>query len=264
MPERSDRPRLNGATVSVVVPTYREADNIPVLVRRLKEAAVSHALTLELLIVDDGSEDGVADLPARLGETAWMHVLVRHGRRDLSGAVVEGLRASTGDVLVVMDADLSHPPEMIPRLLEALALPGVDFVLASRYVAGGSTQAGWGAIRRLNSWVARRLARSLVAVEDPTSGFFALRRATFLAARTLDPVGYKIALELIVKCGCSTVYEVPFHFGARLYGESKLGLRERVNYLRHLKRLVDYRYGGVLPLLGAVATRAAPAVLRAP
>jgi dolichol-phosphate mannosyltransferase len=96
------------------------------------------------------------------------------------------------------------------------------------------------------------------------SGFFALRRATFLAARDLDPLGYKIALELIVKCGAVRVHEVPIRFGPRLHGRSKLGLRERVDYLRHLKRLVDYRYGGVLPLLGAVATRTAPPVTASP
>jgi dolichol-phosphate mannosyltransferase len=257
-------PAASAATVSVIVPTYLEADNVPVLVGRLKAVAAAHQLRLELLIVDDDSGDDVAALPARLGEESWVRVIVRHGRRDLGQAVVEGMRAALGDVLVVMDADLSHPPETIPALLAALARPDVDFVLASRYVAGGSTYDEWGALARLNSWIARAIARPLVPVEDPMSGFFALRRSTFVAARELDPLGYKIALELIVKCNCTGVSEVPIHFGPRLHGKSKLGARARIDYLRHVKRLVDYRYGGVLALIGAVATRTAPAAIRRP
>ena len=96
------------------------------------------------------------------------------------------------------------------------------------------------------------------------SGFFALRRPTFLGARELDPVGYKIALELIVKCGCRAVHEVPIHFGPRLHGRSKLGLRARIDYLRHLKRLIDYRYGGLLALIEATATGAPRAATNRP
>jgi dolichol-phosphate mannosyltransferase len=262
--EGSDRPPVEGQAVSVVVPTYREAENIPSLIQRVKATAATHRLAIELVIVDDGSNDGIEHVPARLGETSWVRVVSRRGPRDLSRAVVEGLYASTGDALVVMDADLSHPPELIPHLLAALARPGVDFALASRYVPGGSTYAAWGAARRLTSWVARGLARSLVAVEDPTSGFFALRRATVLAARPLDPIGYKIALELMVKCGCNSVCEVPFHFGERLYGKSKLGVREEIKYLRHLARLLVYRYGGAAPLLASAAAEAVPADLRRP
>ena len=263
--ERPDRTSPRGAsTVSVIVPTYREVDNVPILVGRLKAVAATHALPLELLIVDDASNDGIASLPERLREAGWMRVMVRHARRDLSQAVLDGLRAATGDVLVVMDADLSHPPEAIPSLLAALARPDVDFVLASRYVAGGSTHPGWGIVPRLNSWIARWLALPFLAASDPMSGFFALRRPTFLGARELDPVGYKIALELIVKCGCRAVQEVPIHFAPRLHGRSKLGLRVRIDYLRHLKRLIDYRYGGLLGLIGATATGAPRAATNRP
>ena len=263
--ERPDRTSPHGASpVSVIVPTYREVDNVPVLVGRLKAVGATHALPLELLIVDDASNDGIASLPERLREARWMRVIVRHARRDLCQAVLDGLRAATGDVLVVMDADLSHPPEAIPSLLAALAHPDVDFVLASRYIAGASTHPGWGILPRLNSRIARRLALPFVAVSDPMSGFFALRRPTFLGARDLDPLGYKIALELILKCDCTGVVEVPIHFGARLHGHSKLGLRARIDYLRHLKRLVDYRFGGLVPFLGAVATGTPPVAPRRP
>jgi len=153
--------RARTAAISVVIPTYLEAENIPELTRRLKAVAAAHDLQLELLIVDDQSGDGTALLPERLGETSWMRVLERRGRRDLSQAVVEGLRAATGEVFVVMDADLSHPPEAIPSVLAALARPEVDFVLASRFVAGGSIHPEWSVLSRLNSWIARLIARAL-------------------------------------------------------------------------------------------------------
>ena len=155
------------------------------------------------------------------------------------------LRLARHDVLVVMDADLSHPPEAIPRLLETLARPGVDFVLGSRYVEGASIDQNWGMLRRLNSLVARWLARLVTNVRDPSSGFFALRRHTFLAGDEFDPIGYKIGLELMVKCHCIGVREVPIDFARRLHGTSKLDLRERIDYLRHIKRLVGFRFGSI-------------------
>src|SRR5438445_5741549 len=168
--ERPDCMSPHGAsTISVIVPTYREVDNVPILVGRLKAVGVPHALPLELLIVDDASNDGIASLPERLREARWMRVIVRHARRDLCQAVLDGLRAATGDVLVVMDADLSHPPEAIPSLLAALAHPDVDVVLASRSVAGASTHPRWVILPRPNSWIARRLALPFVAVAAPMS-----------------------------------------------------------------------------------------------
>ncbi len=116
-------------------------------------------------------------------------------------------------------------------------------MLGSRYIAGGSTDKRWTIRRRLNSKVARLLARLLTSVKDPTSGFFALRRATFLSADELTPIGYKIGLELLVKCRCNHVREVPIHFSERLLGTTKLGLRERIQYLRQICRLMLYWLG---------------------
>ena len=228
-------------SVSVVVPTYREAENIPVLVRRIKTMAEEHGLNVEMLIVDDGSGDGTREVVGALGEDHWAKLVVREGKRSLSQAVVDGLQMVQNELLLVMDADLSHPPEMIPRLLEELADPDVDFVFGSRYVEGGTIDEGWTFFRRVNSLVARLLARPLTPVRDPMSGFFALRRATFLAADELNPMGFKIGLELIVKCHCKNVREVPIHFNPRLYGASNLGVRERIQYLQQLKRLMVYR-----------------------
>ena len=232
---------MNPQSVSVIVPTFREAENVPVLVDRLRAVAREHRLQFEILIMDDRSDDGIAQVVSALGEQG-LTLVVREGERSLSYAVLDGLRLARHDVLVVMDADLSHPPEAIPRLLETLARPGVDFVLGSRYVDGASIDENWGMLRRLNSLVARWLARPLTNVRDPSSGFFALRRQTFLAGDAFDPIGYKIGLELMVKCHANGVREVPIDFARRLHGASKLDLRERIAYLRHLKRLVGFRF----------------------
>ena len=228
-------------SVTVVVPTFREVENIASLVERLGVVRRSCDLDIELLLMDDDSRDGTEELVGSLG-LEWVRLVVRRRERGLSQAVLEGLRGSTRDVLVVMDADLSHPPEKIPAMLAALE-DGADFIIGSRFTEGGSTDDEWGPLRWLNSRVATLLALPLTSVKDPMSGFFALRRSTFAAGRDLSPVGYKIGLELLVKCGCRRAVEVPIHFSERRRGKSKLTFRVRLQYLRHLRRLYLYRWG---------------------
>jgi dolichol-phosphate mannosyltransferase len=120
---------------------------------------------------------------------------------------------------------------------------GADFVIGSRYVAGGTTSDDWGVLRWLNSRVATLMARPLTDVRDPMAGFFALRRSTFERGAELNPIGYKIGLELIVKCRCEKVVEIPIHFEDRVYGESKLTLKQQLLYIKHLRRLYIFKYG---------------------
>jgi len=141
-----------------------------------------------------------------------------------------------------MDADLSHPPHVIVHMLAKLE-EGADFVVGSRYAFGGSTSDDWGFLRWLNSRVATVLARPLTTVSDPMAGFFAVRRTTFESGAAFAPVGYKIGLELIVKCGCERVVEVPIHFEDRQFGKSKLTLRQQMLYIKHLRRLYVFKYG---------------------
>jgi dolichol-phosphate mannosyltransferase len=143
-----------------------------------------------------------------------------------------------------MDADLSHPPEILPRMIETLESDQVEFVIGSRYVKGGTTDGDWSLFRKLNSRMATLMARSFCRASDPLSGYFALPREVFDRAEQLNPVGYKIGLELMVKCGCTRIAEIPIHFSDRRFGQSKLSLREQVKYLRHLKRLADFKFGG--------------------
>ncbi|MDX1642963.1 MAG: polyprenol monophosphomannose synthase [Thermoanaerobaculia bacterium] len=225
--------------VSVIVPTYREADNLPQLIPRITESLGEAEPRFEILVVDDSSPDRTQEVCRELSRRYPLRLVLRRNERGLSEAVLRGFEEARGEVFVVMDADLSHPPERIPALLEALE-QGADFALGSRYVAGGGIEQGWGSLRSVNSVIATALARPLTSVRDPMSGFFALRRETVEKAVRLDPVGYKIALELIVRCDCRAVVEVPILFGTRRHGESKLDLRQRWLYLRHLGRL--YRH----------------------
>jgi dolichol-phosphate mannosyltransferase len=225
--------------VSVIVPTYKEVLNIPVLVERL-DGIRRAGLDLEVLFMDDDSKDGSAEAAEALG-LPWVQLVTRTQDRGLSPAVLDGLRRATGDVLLVMDADLSHPPEAIPAMLDELDA-GADFVVGSRFVAGGTTDDDWGIFRWLNSKVATALAAPLAPIKDPMSGFFMLRRSTFLAGKNYNPIGYKIGLELLVKCECKRAVEVPIHFTDRQLGESKLSLKEQLRYLQHIRRLYIYRF----------------------
>jgi dolichol-phosphate mannosyltransferase len=228
--------------VSIVVPTYKEAANLPHLIPAISTSMRDANLNFEIVVVDDDSRDGSEECVKRL-DSHPVRMIVRKNARGLSSAVVEGFRQSRGEFLVCMDADLSHPPERIPALIDALRQPPCDFVIGSRYAEGGSTADDWGWGRRLNSWVATLFARPLTRARDPMAGFFALRRETFEHSAPLSPIGYKIGLELLVKCGCRDIREVPIHFVDRKYGETKLTLREQINYLRHVKRLLDFKYG---------------------
>ncbi len=227
--------------VTVVVPTYKEAENLPHLIERLGKVREENGLDLDVLIMDDDSRDGSAELVAARLEQ-WVQIVVRTADRGLSPSVLDGMKRATGDVLVCMDADLSHPPEAIPQMLRKL-LEGADFVIGSRYVKGGSTSDDWGFLRWINSRVATSLARPLTSARDPMAGFFALRRSTFAAGRAFNPVGYKIGLEFIVKCGCERVVEVPIHFEDRQLGKSKLTMRQQLLYIKHLRRLYTFKFG---------------------
>ena len=246
-------------SVSVVVPTFREVDNLPELIERLDAVRQAADLDLEVLIVDDNSRDGTSELIARLA-VPWVRLLVRTDERGLSSAVVHGLRHAPHDVTLVMDADLSHPPERIPDMLAALAA-GAEFVIGSRYVPGAATDEHWGLFRWLNSKVATLLARPFTRARDPMAGFFACRRAALPDPAILNPIGYKIGLELLVKGGFRGVAEVPIHFADRRHGQSKLSLAEQVRYVQNLWRLLVFRYPRTARGLSALTAAAVAAVL---
>jgi dolichol-phosphate mannosyltransferase len=234
--------------VSVIVPTLNESANLPLLVPQV--AAALEGRVFEILIVDDNSRDQTPAVCVELARTFPLRLLVRNEpKHGLSGAVLHGIAAAWGETLVIMDADLQHPPQRIGALLEALD-SGADFALGSRNVQGGSTDDQWTFFRKLNSGVATMLARPFAAgVRDPMSGFFALRRSTFDRAERLTPLGYKIALELMCKCRVKQLREVPIHFGLRTHGESKLTIKQQFRYLEHLSRLYDFTFPRASPII---------------
>jgi dolichol-phosphate mannosyltransferase len=236
--------------VTIVVPTHREVENLRPLVTRIGGAMSQVGRPYEIIIVDDDSRDGTDESVRELHELGYpVRLITRVGERGLSSAVMRGFSEANGETFICMDADLSHPPEAIPPLLRAVSEPGVDFVVGSRYVSGGSTDEQWGVLRWVNSKLATALARPFTSVKDPMSGFFSISRTVYDKATSLNPVGYKIALELIVKCNCSGIREIPIHFAKRQFGESKLSITERLNYLRHLRRLMEFKCGTFLDSL---------------
>jgi dolichol-phosphate mannosyltransferase len=248
----------NSPSVSIIVPTLEEAANLPPLVARI--AASMGQRPYEIIVVDDDSPDGTADVGDELAKSHPLSLHVRRRSVDgLGGAVLTGFSLAAGDVLVVMDADLQHPPEALPALLAPIDAGAADFVLGSRHAPGGTVAERWGLLRRLNSRVATLLARPFAGrtCTDPMSGFFALRRDLLDRADRLTPLGYKIGLELMCKCRARRVAEVPIHFGARSRGRSKLTVAQQFKYLEHLSRLYDFTFPRLSPTVKFVVATAA-------
>lgn len=215
--------------ISIVIPTYNEATSVPLLAERL--AAALGGRDWELVIVDDGSPDGTADIAAALAPRIPVRVVRRAGKSGLASAVMAGFREARGDLLVVMDADLSHPAEVVPALIDAV-VGGADLAVGSRYVKGGGT-VDWPLRRRIVSRVACLLGNALVPVRDATSGFFALRRSAIEGVR-LNAIGFKIGFEVIARGRYAKIVEVPYTFRDREHGASKFGRREIAQYLVQL------------------------------
>ncbi len=224
------------APVSVILPTYNEREALERLYPSL--VPVVESLRGEIVVVDDGSPDGTAAFARTLSGRVRCTVVERPGVRGLASAVVAGFARAESDVLVVMDADGSHPPEVLPSLVAAVSTGGAEMALGSRWANGGRAP-GLRLRRRVVSAVAQGLARPLTNVRDPMSGLFAVRRGILTRGR-LVPLGYKIALEILVKCRPSPYIEIPFVFRPRLAGESKLGQRVAGDYVRHLARLYAF------------------------
>ncbi|NMO90669.1 glycosyltransferase [Actinomycetospora sp. TBRC 11914] len=224
--------------VSVVIPTFDEAGNVGELLRRLAEALPAGA---EVVVVDDSSDDTAALARAAAPFLPFALTVIHRDEPTggLGGAVVEGLRVARAEWAVVMDGDLQHPPAVVADLLAAA--PGHDVVVATRYAAGGDGS-GLGspyrhAVSRGSKVLAARLLGGAVArMSDPLSGFFAVRRAA-LDLDAVDPIGYKILLELVVRSRLERIAEVPFTFGTRHAEESKSTAREGLRFLRHLRVL---------------------------
>ncbi len=244
MPAKAAARETGGRKVSLIIPTYREADNIERLVTSIAEHLQGYSY--EILLVDDNSADGSVEIVRSLVARGFpVDVLVRTGKRDLAQAVVAGFRQATGDILAVMDADLSHPPSSLPHLIDPLIRDEADFCLGSRYLENSSIDDRWQLRRLIFSKLATLACRSLALgrIQDPLSGFFALRRRDLPPFDLLHPRGYKIGLEILVKGRLhgKRLREIPIDFADRTHGKSKLSLRVQFDSFRHLYLLYCFR-----------------------
>jgi dolichol-phosphate mannosyltransferase len=223
---------------SLVIPTFNERTNIEPLIGRIEAVLKAESIGFEIIFVDDNSPDETWKLAQEISdEDSHLRVIRREGTRGLATAVVDGWQAAKGEILGVMDADLQHPPEILPHLLEPIIRGSAEISVASRHASGGGV-GKWNLMRRLVSRGAAAIAflmlpQALRMVQDPMSGFFLIKRSVIDSIR-LEPKGYKILLEVIAKGNYRKIAEIPYVFEERKNGKSKLGPKQYLEFLMHV------------------------------
>jgi len=231
--------------LALVIPTLNEAGNIGGLLTHVRSVLDPVGICYEILVVDDDSRDGTGDLVTAIAnQDPRVRLLVRIGQRGLSGAILHGWQNTDATILGVMDADLQHPPELLPQLVSGIR-KGNDLVIGSRYTPGGEV-GKWNPVRKLLStaavWVTWPLQKPKLRAKDPMSGFFLVRRAC-LDQVPFQQSGFKLLLEVLVRGRIRSIEEVPFAFGSRYRGASKAGFKVGWDYARLLVRLYAARFG---------------------
>lgn len=227
--------------LTVELPTYNEAENLPILVDRLESLGID----LEIVVIDDNSPDGTAQVVKSLSEKYGNIKLVQRPKKlGLASAIFDGLSVASGEYIAVMDADLQHPPETLVKMLEETK-KGNDIIIASRYVrSGGMERFGIGRriISRGATFLAHAMLRETRPIKDPMSGFFIFRKDV-LDGKKIESDGYKILLEVLVKGRCENrrIAEIPYTFRPRTRGKSKLSFHEDIKFVRLLLLLSQFR-----------------------
>ncbi|GAA6007746.1 hypothetical protein JCM11491_003952 [Sporobolomyces phaffii] len=245
-------PSSHSISNSIVVPAYHERANIRPLVEAVFGALRERDQT-EVIIVDDDSQDGTVEQVQTLHDEGYqVELLVRKDENGLSSAVLRGFEIARGHKLVVMDADLQHPASAIQPMFDALT-PSTPLALGTRYGEGVSMSQGWPLHRRVISWGARTLARPLTSASDPMTGFFGIMKDHLLACKPINSSGFKIALEVLLKTPRVPIRDIPYSFGIRTIGSSKLSSKVMLKYVGQLVSLYLWSYGAWFHLLVAVA-----------
>ena len=223
-------------SITVIVPTLNESENIDILLRRLLAVKSRRKIDFDILFVDSASTDNTCDCVKKWHEPAGVELLSLDKNVGLAGAVIAAVRKAKTTFVLVMDADLSHPPEAIPDLLRPLFENTHDMVIGSRYIAGGSTP-DWPLSRRISSKIATIPALFFCDVHDPLAGFFAVQRQRLLELPGTVP-GFKIGLAVLAEYGKDLrVKEIPIEFSDRDFGESKMNRGVAFDYLKQLVTL---------------------------
>lgn len=231
---------MNKPELSVIVPTYNESKNIETLVIRVFDSLKKYDINAELIIVDDSSPDGTARLAEKMAKNYPVRVYIRTRREGPGPAILDGIRLAEAPVACVMDGDLSHPPEVLPKMYKLIKEGKALLVIGSRHTKGGGASE-WIWYRKFFSWGARMLGKFITPVKDLTSGFFMFDKK-ILEDADINPIGCKVGLELMVKGNHQgKVIEYPIVFMERAAGESKMGWRETRLYLQHLLALAWYK-----------------------
>lgn len=226
--------------ITIVIPTLNEAENIDLLLKKIINTRQSSHLDFDILFVDSASTDGTCDRVLEWQKKAPVRLLQHDCNIGLAGAVIAGAKHTESRFIVVMDADLSHPPEVIPELLQPLLDGAYDMVIGSRYIEGGSVP-DWPFLRKLSSKIATLPALLFCEVRDPLAGFFAVERRRLLDLPGSVP-GFKIGFAILAEFGKNIrVTEIPITFRDRDYGESKMNYWVVFEYLRQLNNLAFNR-----------------------
>ncbi len=244
--------------LSLIIPTYNEKENIQNLLDLIYSEFKKYKIRGEVIIVDDNSPDKTGEIVESLkNKYPSLQIIHRTGKLGLSSAVLEGFKLAKSDVLGVMDADLSHPVEKINSLYQEIK-NGADLAIGSRYIKEGKIK-GWGLRRKLMSKFATLLAIPFTSVKDPMTGFFLVKKEC-IKDKPLNPRGFKILLEIILKGDCKKIKEVPITFTNRIKGKSKAGFSEIFYYLKNLlgywkyrRKIIDEFFKfGIVGTLGAI------------
>lgn len=238
----------NNPQISIIVPTYNESQNIVEILKSIREN-IPKGIYTETIVVDDNSPDGTGKIVddyiyglKKIAENT-IDIIHRKAKNGLSSAILNGIQNAKGDTIVVMDSDFSHPPQIIPKMIETLKQYQCDLVVASRYITGGNIQ-GWTIKRKLMSKIATIIAKKGLGVKtnDPMSGFFAFKK-NIIKELNFDALGYKFLLEILVKTKGINIKEIPYTFENRKFGSSKLDSSIIVDYFKSVWKL--YKNGKI-------------------
>ena len=226
-------------TLAIIIPTYNEKENLPRLIKEIFFQLKKDDITTEVIVVDDNSPDGTGKVAEDLSKKYPLKVINRPAKTGLATAVMDGIRATSSEIIGVMDSDLSHDPSVIPKMLDAIVRQKNQLVVGSRYVKGGKIE-NWPFLRKLISWVAIVIAFPFTKIKDRTSGYFFFRREV-IDGIDLNPTRFKIGLEIMVKGNYKRWKEIPYVFRNRAEGKSKFDFNEIKNYLSQLKSFMFYK-----------------------